>query len=81
MNNAYQFKVAWCPFCGQGWVEITKSFATKKLFFRCSECETEWDHVRDIYLTDKGTHGKYGMVEEPADEEIKEAGLEKYILK
>lgn len=37
------YKIAWCPICDQGWVEIVKDSKTSQLYAYCTECETEWN--------------------------------------
>lgn len=80
MNNDYKYKVAVCPFCKQGWVEIVKEVDTNTLYLCCNECEIEWDLPNDVLNTIKGTRFKYGKVTEPTFEEICTKGWKDYIL-
>lgn len=69
-----KYRVAWCPICGQGWVEIVKDKLTDELFVCCTECESEWvspDAVKSVKLS---TQGKYGETVEPGFDEIIRAG-------
>jgi len=77
----YEFKVKWCPICNQGWVEIVKDKYSGRLFCCCSECENEWDDIRNISKKTCNADYKYGKIEVPSYEEIKEIKWEKYILK
>lgn len=80
MIDLYQYKVAWCPICDQGWVSIAKEKSSKKLFLFCDECDSEWDDASNI-LKDASTRDKYGLIEIPLWEEITEKGWDKYIIK
>jgi len=44
--NKYEFKVAWCGLCEQGWIEIVKSKENNHLYLQCSECCNEF---KDLY--------------------------------
>lgn len=44
----YKNKVAWCPICSQGWVQVVRDVETKELFVMCDECESEWNHPEDV---------------------------------
>ncbi|UPM54803.1 hypothetical protein [Gottfriedia acidiceleris] len=46
--NYYKNKVAWCPICDQGWVEIVKDVVTNDLFVYCNECESEWNQPSEV---------------------------------
>ena len=78
--NDYKYKVAWCKICNQGWLEIVKEKATKKLFICCSECESEWESPEDLNNLEASTQSKYGMIEIPDYDDIVSKGWEKYIL-
>lgn len=80
MINLYQYKVAWCPVCNQGWVEIAKEKCSDKLFLLCEECESEWDEPSNI-KKNNSTRDKYGLIKVPLLEEIKEKGWDRYIIK
>lgn len=79
-KNNYAFKVAWCPVCDQGWVEVVKECGSKHLFLRCTECEMNWDNF-ESFSSGMGMFHKYGLVEDPTVDEVKEIGWDKYILK
>lgn len=81
MNNDYKYKIAVCPFCMQGWVEIVKEFDTNTLYLCCSECEIEWDSPEDVLNKTKGTRFKYGKVTEPTYEEIMMKRWANYVIK
>ena len=79
--NEYEYKIAWCKICNQGWLEIVKEKATNRLFICCSECESEWDSPSDVNSTERSTQRKYGMIEIPDYDDILSIGWEKHILK
>ncbi len=79
--NTYEYKVAWCTICNQGWVEIVKDRTTKKLFVCCSECESEWDSPDNVKSKDLATQDTFGQIDRPNYDEIVQRGWEKYILK
>lgn len=80
MSNDNYFKVAWCPICEQGWVEIVKDIDTNKLYVLCDECENEWETPMDINKTNAQTEIVNNRVTSPSLEEIKKINWEKYIL-
>ncbi|MBB6401909.1 hypothetical protein HNP92_001214 [Methanococcus maripaludis] len=80
MIDLYQYKVAWCPFCDQGWVVIAKELNTGELYLFCEECELEWDDPKNI-TKNNGTRDKYGRITLPSIEDIREKGWEDYIIK
>ncbi|AKB32387.1 hypothetical protein MSSIH_1697 [Methanosarcina siciliae HI350] len=80
MIDLYQYKVAWCPICNQGWVEIAKDTSSKELFLFCEECESEWDDPLNI-KKDTSTRDKYGLVEVPSLAEIQDKKWYEYIIK
>ena len=77
----YEFKVKWCPICNQGWVEIVKDTVSGQLFCCCSECENEWDDVKNISNKSCNAEYKYGDITDPDYEEIKEKKWDIYIIK
>jgi len=77
----YEYKVAWCQICSQGWLEIVKDKTTKRLFICCSECESEWDSPEDISNREVSTQNKYGMIESPDYDDIVTIGWEKYLYR
>ncbi len=79
--NAYKYKVASCPICNQGWVEIVKDKTAGKLFVCCRECESEWDSPESITNRDLATHDTFGQITEPEYDEIMQRGWGKYIIK
>ena len=81
MIDMYEFKIAWCNVCKQGWIEIFKDTTTTQLFLSCSECETEWEKPIELTLLEKGTQGKHLQAETPTYEEIYSLGWEKYLIK
>ena len=81
MVRTYDNKVAWCPICNQGWVEIVKDIRTGTLFCCCDECETEWANPFNIEESDCLSRGSFGQVVDPDDDEIKEIGWDTYILR
>lgn len=80
MNNEYNYKVAVCPFCKQGSVEIVKEVDTNELFLCCNECEIEWSDPREVLNESRGTRNKYGRITEPTFEEVNKKGWGKYII-
>ena len=77
----YQYKVSWCYVCNQGWIEIVKEEKTNKLFFFCSECESEWENIDDVLNKKGSTQDKYGKITVPDENDIVSSNLDKYILK
>jgi len=77
----YEFKVAWCPYCDQGWVEIVKSVISGKLCLVCSECDTVWSKPEDVRLDHPAIDQEIGRVEVPTLEVIQAAGWDKNIMK
>lgn len=79
-GNNYKYKVAWCPICNQGWVEIVKDKTTHELFVCCTECESEWKSPSDATSKALATHDSYGQVVEPEYEEIVQKGWANSII-
>ena len=79
MEKSYPNKIAWCPVCNQGWVEIVKAKETGHMFVCCSECEVEWEHPDEVSQQDKGTRFKHGEVVQPSAAQIKEFGWGIYV--
>ncbi|MGE7978349.1 hypothetical protein [Psychrobacillus sp. NPDC093200] len=77
----YENKVAWCPICSQGWLEIVKDTITDELFILCSECENEWDNPVEITISTAREEVSENIVSEPTLEEISQINWNKYILK
>jgi transcription elongation factor Elf1 len=78
----YKNKVAWCPICNQGWVEIFKDKITNLLFVCCDECEALWEHpdfIKEVDLATSTFDFEYEIVE-PSEEEINIRGWDKYII-
>jgi hypothetical protein len=75
------YKVAWCPICKQGWVEIVKDVVTNELFVMCDECENEWNHPSDVKSFKARTEINDNRVTIPTDEEIQSVNWENYIIK
>ncbi|MET3195238.1 hypothetical protein [Bacillus sp. OAE603] len=73
-------KVAWCPICEQGWVEIVKDVETNELFVMCDECENEWNQPSEVKSFTARTENNANRVTTPTDEEIKSVNWEKYII-
>lgn len=73
------YRVAWCPVCNQGWVEIVKEEKSGSLYFCCDECEAEWTDPEDIGVWGKGSRCRFGQAVAPALEDIKAKGWERYI--
>ncbi|WP_342578551.1 hypothetical protein [Psychrobacillus sp. FSL K6-2843] len=76
----YEYKVAWCPICSQGWLEIVKDTATDELFVLCSECENEWDSPLKITISQAREEVSENLVSEPTKDEIISVKWDKYIL-
>lgn len=77
----YKNKVAWCPICDQGWVEIYKDKNTKNLFVCCDECESRWEHPNDIGdVIATSIFDTEIEIEEPTDDDIRSIGWNRYIL-
>lgn len=77
----YKNKVAWCPICNQGWVEIVKDVETNELLLMCDECENEWDQPSEVKSFNARTEINDSRVTSPTDEEIQRVNWEKYIIK
>jgi formate dehydrogenase maturation protein FdhE len=80
MTEWYKYKVAWCPICSQGWVQIVKDVVTKELFVMCDECETEWNHPENVQQSKAKTDTNDNLATTPTDDEIRSANWEKYIV-
>jgi len=78
MDN--DFKVAWCPFCNQGWVEIVKDSGNDDLVLICAECYTTWKEPGNITLDNSIRYEFLGMAETPSLNEIKKIGWENFLL-
>lgn len=79
MNDIYEFKVAWCKICDQGWVTIVKDTVTSHYCVRCEECESLWDHpLHARYVINTKEHNDH-LVITPLLEEIEELGWKEYI--
>lgn len=75
MSETYEFKVAWCKVCDQGWVTIVKDKGKNQFYVQCSECYSEWDHPLHAQLNIN--------LKETVDssfEEIQEIGWDEYII-
>lgn len=79
MENGYKYKVAVCPFCKQGWVEIVKEIYTNQLFLYCDECEIEWLSPGEFQNNIGATRNRFGKITEPTYDEICLKGWDKYI--
>jgi hypothetical protein len=75
----YKNKVAWCPICNQGWVEIYKDKNTKDLIVCCDECESMWEHPNDIRNVDLAIGTEIEIIH-PTEDEIVKEGWDKFIL-
>lgn len=80
LEEAFDFKVAWCMICNQGWVTIVKDTVTDQYCVMCSECESEWDHPLhaqfNINIKDHNEH----LVMTPSLEEIQKLKWSEYII-
>ena len=91
MERFYKYKVAWCPTCDQGWVEIIKEVENNETTFyvECSECSQAWATPDDVnkpggkylFVNDHEKISSPPHIEEPTAEEIDSLGWEKYIIK
>ncbi|MEW4286213.1 hypothetical protein [Priestia koreensis] len=81
MWENFEFKIAWCPICSQGWVEIVKDIETKELYVMCNECENEWDHPLEVKTSKARTEINENLVTIPTIEEIQSVDWGKYIIK
>lgn len=81
MRNTYDFKVAWCKLCDQGWVTIKKFPALGQYCVSCEECEVEWDHPLHAQYNILSKEWNGHSVEDPSLEEIVELGWDEYIIK
>lgn len=77
MDN--DFKVAWCPFCNQGWVEVVKDSGNERLVLICAECYTMWNAPRSIQLDNSIQYEFVGKAEVPSLNEIKGIGWKKFL--
>ena len=76
-------KVAWCPECEQGWIEIAKDLDTGELFCCCDECMCEWNDPNNITpqtVVACAKRGIWGKACDPTDEEIATKGWQKFII-
>lgn len=80
LNNFYDFKVAWCKICDQGWVTIVKDIVTNQYSVMCEECETEWDHPLHAQLEINSKASEH-QVMTPSAEEIQQIEWAEYIIK
>ena len=80
LNNFYDFKVAWCKICDQGWVTIVKDPVTNQYSVMCEECETEWDHPLHAQLEINSKAPEHQVVT-PSAEEIQQIEWDEYIIK
>ncbi|QKS72320.1 hypothetical protein FLK61_37440 [Paenalkalicoccus suaedae] len=74
----YEFKVAWCKLCNQGWIEIVKEKGSEKLLLQCSECVSQWDSVD--YISNHIFKEDEVEVIEPTRKEIEKYGWYSYVL-
>ena len=72
--------VGFCPFCGQGLINIVKDTATLVLHLSCDECETEWAEPNKLEEEDCLPYNTYRRHEFPTDKEIVDAGWSKFII-
>lgn len=79
--NDYKNKVAWCPICDQGWVEIVQDVVTSDLFVYCNECESEQNQPSEVNFLNDRTEINDNRITTPADEVIRSVDWEKYIIK
>lgn len=78
----YEYKVAWCPYCDQGWVEIVQDSITEKLLLLCSECDTVWEKPEDIALDKPSTgHLVINLVKKPVLADIQAIGWDQNIIR
>jgi len=75
-------KVAWCPQCDQGWVQIYKDKRTKALFVVCDECESSWEHPTDAEKNNISTliFDTDIEIEIPTEQEVRLKKWDKYII-
>ncbi|MDF2013857.1 hypothetical protein [Priestia megaterium] len=75
-------KVAWCPQCDQGWVQIYKDKRTKELFVVCDECESSWEHPTDAEKNNISTliFDTDIEIEIPTEQEVRLKKWDKYII-
>ncbi len=80
--NYYKNKVAWCPICSQGWVQIFKDKETNEFFVCCDECESRWEHPTEVKYTNKATtiFDTDIQIQDPTEDEIRVKGWERYIV-
>ncbi|PSL41617.1 hypothetical protein B0H99_102301 [Planomicrobium soli] len=81
MNEPYEFKVAWCKICDQGWLTIVKNTVTAKYWVMCEECESEWSHPLHAQLNINVKEHNEHSVRTPTKEEILESGWADYNVK
>ncbi|WP_147433972.1 hypothetical protein [Planomicrobium sp. Y74] len=79
MYPTYNFKVAWCLVCSQGWVEIVREKETNNLLFLCEECETQWKAITDVWNNKNGIHDDTSFVTAPSLQEIERMGWSDFI--
>ena len=78
----YEFKVAWCPYCDQGWVEIVQDSVTNRLLLLCSECDTIWEKPEDItQYRPAPNHLITNPVKKPALVDIQVVGWDQKIIR
>lgn len=79
MDGREYYKIASCPICKQGYLEIVKEEKTGKIFICCDECEIEWETPEEAIGGRNGTRFKFGKVIEPTMNEISILNWQKYI--
>lgn len=79
--NANNYRVAWCPICNQGWIEIVKEEKSGLLYLCCDECEAEWTTPEEIGVWGKGSRCRFGQVITPTQEEVLAKGWGRYVQK
>lgn len=79
VDNQSYYKIASCPICKQGYLEIVKELKTGKIFICCDECEIEWETPEEAIEGKNGSRFKYGKVIEPTMNEIYTLSWEKFI--
>jgi len=78
LKSNYDYKVAWCYVCDQGWVEIKKTIESDMLILQCSECFSQWENP---LAYKKKEFIEYEIsVTEPEFEEIINVGWDKHIV-
>lgn len=76
----YDFVVAWCPYCNQGYAQIRKDTINGQLLVLCTECDTVWLNPADIEIDNPvKDHLFEGLALRPSEYEVDAIGWTKFL--